>query len=107
MNYLFEAYRVIHWAFNKLCPLREISPPEIPSHKLPWLWVGATVNDDEITVTNIVNRNIKYSKLITSDSISEITGYSQPIHWKYIDIKTLEEKEFPSEGFLIEDDDRS
>jgi hypothetical protein len=33
--------------------------------------------------------------------LSELSGYPETIVWKYVDKVTLEEKEIPSNGFVI------
>jgi hypothetical protein len=88
------------WLIEKLCPYQTYSP-EIHTNKLPWLWIGAEYNDAKYTVTEIVNQTIKHSTKITPQLLTDITGY-HPFAWKYIDSETLEEKEFPPEGILIE-----
>jgi hypothetical protein len=49
-----------------------------------------------------VNQYVRYGKNITPEVLKEITGYTDVITWKYVDVLTLEEKEFPSGGFVIE-----
>lgn len=39
---------------------------------------------------------------VTTEWLDIVTGETS-VTWKYLDAKTLEEKEFPSEGFVIDD----
>jgi hypothetical protein len=71
---------------------------------LPWFWIGATINNEAVDVTELVNQSAKKYVTITPEVISEIAGYEESIEWKYIDALTLEEKEFPSRGIVIEND---
>ena len=85
----------------RLCGFKYVKK-EIPSSKLPWFWIGAKTEDNDIeTVTEIVNRCIKYGNKIDVEFLEEITGIKDAT-WTYIDSETLDEKNFPSDGFLIE-----
>jgi len=95
--------RILKFVFgivDKLCPLRT-AKPEISSNKLPWLWIGAEYSDTKYTVTDIVNQTLKHSINVTPQLLTDITGY-HPLVWKYVDSETLEEREFPPTGILIE-----
>lgn len=102
MEWIVWAYREIYKC--KRLVFKTKSPPriEIPVNKLPWFWIGAKFSNRTESVTDMVNQYVRYGNRITSDVLTEITGYSDVIAWKYIDVETLEEKDFPSQGFLIE-----
>jgi hypothetical protein len=72
--------------------------------KLPWLWIGALYPNAETTIdcTYLVDLNVTYGMTVTTEWLENITGYT-PLTWKYLDAKSLEEKEFPSSGFVIDD----
>lgn len=70
---------------------------------IPWLWVGAVDKYDGIyAVTNEVNHSIDYGTHVTPTYLKYVTGIPDVIGWKYLDPMELVEKDFPSEGFLIE-----
>ena len=70
---------------------------------IPWLWIGATTSDDiTTTVTLTVNRSLTYGTRVTPEYLSKVTDMNDVVHWSYLDPQELVEKDFPSEGFLIE-----
>jgi len=71
-------------------------------NKLPWFWIGAEFPHKIETVTDIVNNHIQYGNQITPEFLSEVTGYTNVKMWRYVDVTTLEEREFPPGGFVIE-----
>ena len=87
---------------NKLCPQNRTYRKEVSTHNLPWFWIGAEINNNTVAITELVNSSIKHSTIVTPDFLSEVSGYTQPITWRYIDALTLEEKEFPRSGIVIE-----
>lgn len=106
MNCLIWAYRRIFFCKRRVIKYFNLDKPtelriEIPVHKLPWLWIGAEFSKDKIeTVTEIVNQFVKYGLPINSEFLEEVTGYTGAT-WKYVDSQTLEEREFPTEGIVI------
>jgi hypothetical protein len=70
---------------------------------LPWLWIGAVYPLETVDATNTIIDKILPGMRITPEYLSEVSGF-YPNSWKYLDAETLEEKEFPSDGFVIEDD---
>jgi hypothetical protein len=76
----------------------------VPVSELPWMWIGAVYPDGvpSIDCTNMVDPNISYGMTVTTEWLELVTGYS-PQTWKYLDSKSLEEKEFPSAGIVIDD----
>lgn len=104
MNVCLWVYRQIYWCCRRVCP-RESSPKTlfVSAASVPWLWIGLRYSDeDSITVTNIIAAEIRPGMRVTTDVLSSITGFNDGI-WRYIDSETLEERDFPSEGFIIED----
>lgn len=79
-------------------------PDIVHVSRLPWLWIGGITGDDTIDYTLEVNDTITHGMLVTKEWLEEVTDAS-PTVWKYLDPKSLEEKDFPSEGFVIEEDD--
>ena len=102
MEWVVWAYRQIYWCRRRLSPTTPVVRTQVPIHKLPWFWIGAELYNKTETVTELVNQYVRYGNVITPEFLKEITGCTDVITWKYIDVLTLEEKEFPSEGFVIE-----
>jgi len=102
MESLIWIYRQLFSLKVKLCPKSRKVKLHVSAYDIPWFWVGAKLDDTVVSVTEIVNRNIQYGKPITYMFLKEITGYDTNI-WTYVDGITLEEKEFPPEGIVIED----
>lgn len=71
---------------------------------IPWLGITGTTEDGtEHTVTDTINHSLEYGTHVTPKYLDFISGLTNVISWKYLDSAELEEKEFPSTGFLIED----
>ena len=108
MDWVIWVYRQVYWCkraiTKKLCPERdEYIKVTVHTDSLPWFWIGAYAPDGTVmTVTEVVNKSIEYGRRVTPEFISEVTQIERAV-WKYMDIKTLEERVFPSEGFVIED----
>ncbi len=82
---------------------KEILPTRQPN--APWLWIGAvTYTGEKITCTNEVNSFLKYGQVVDHSFLRKIIETDRIRHWLYLCPQTLEEKHFPSEGFVIEDD---
>ena len=103
MSCFYRVLRVVHWILKKVYPNID-QKPAVSAYNMPWFWIGATINNETVDVTELVNQSAKKYVTITPEVISEIAGYEQSIEWKYIDALTLEEKEFPSGGIVIEND---
>lgn len=100
-------YREIYWCrralIKQFCPTEEIVEETVHKDSLPWFWIGIVYSDGEsITVTDVINNSLQYGVRVTPEYLSKQTGFTSGT-WKYMDSKTLEEKDFPSEGFVIED----
>lgn len=109
MGWFIWIYREIYWCrralVKKFCPVEEPEDeiPKIHSDSLPWFWIGMVYPDgDSVTVTDAINNNLQYGTRVTPEYLTRQTGFAHGL-WKYMDSKTLEEKVFPSEGFVIED----
>ena len=86
------------------CSRKKRAEKIVPSSKLPWLWIGATFNNGKtINYTTDVNDVIEYGMKVTPRLLSVITFIEESVIWKYLDSETFEEKEFPSEGILIDE----
>jgi len=76
---------------------------EVPVTTLPWLWIGAKYTDGiTIEYTNEVNGRIEFGLHVTPEWLDDVFDLKD-VTWRYLDSKTLEEKEFPSIGFVIDD----
>jgi len=105
MNWSTWIYRKLFYCKRKLCPHVKREMPTVPSSKLPWFWIGVKTSEEVICVTDIINNNVKYGTRVTSKLLNELTDITDKnAVWKYVDAKTLEEKEFPPEGIVIDDD---
>ena len=72
--------------------------------KIPWLWVGAERAGHKYTVTDLINSNLVYNIPIDTEYLTNITKIYNVDRWLYLDPMTLQELEFPLEGFVIEND---
>jgi hypothetical protein len=104
MSWMSWIYRQFFYCKRQLCPHVKREMPSVPISKLPWFWVGAKLSDKIVCVTDLVNNHVKYGTTVTSKLLSEVTDIHENATWKYIDAKTLEEKDFPPDGIVIEDD---
>jgi hypothetical protein len=56
-------------------------------------------------MTYEINSAITYDiKVINTDFLRSVVPVHPSLTWKYIDAQTLEDKEFPSDGFVINAD---
>jgi hypothetical protein len=101
MNCLFRILKATHWAMSHLCPKETQKRNQISTNNLPWFWIGSNVNGLTISITSLVNNSLTESTVVTPLFLSEISGYPITMVWKYVDKVTLEEKEIPSDGFVI------
>lgn len=74
--------------------------------KTPWLWIGAEMTSGKIvTVTDTVNKYIEYDDVVDPKYLEVATNMTTGVsRWLYLDSKTLNEREFPPEGLVIEND---
>lgn len=108
MEWCLWAYRQLYWCKRRY--IKMFYPEEIPVRKLhihtdslPWFWIGITYPDNSsISVTDVINNHIEYGDCVTPEYLSSVTGFKDGT-WRYMSAKTLEELDFPSEGFIIED----
>lgn len=110
MDILIGLYRAIFHCRRRtmdffFAPEDTVYHPRISISKLPWLWIGTeTLDGLKCSVTDEINCAIDYGDTVNSEFLSNATGLKDVIGWKYLDPVELVEKDFPSEGFLIEDD---
>jgi hypothetical protein len=64
---------------------------------LPWVWIGTS---DE-TFTEVVNQKLTYGH-IDHKFLEGVTGIKTTT-WRYIDSKTLEYRDFPLSGIVIDE----
>jgi hypothetical protein len=108
MDYLRVAYNIAFWCkrkiskyvYNEITETHRVSVSDIP-----WLWIGVTTSDNiNFSVTEEINNSINYGSVVDIAYLEDITGITDGISWKYLDPVELVEKNFPSNGFVIEDD---
>lgn len=111
MDVLIWTYRYLFWCRRRTLDFF-FAPesPELTSHvsvsRLPWLWIGATTLDNHLfVVTDEINAAIDYGDTVDREFLENATGITDAVSWKYLDPVELTEKDFPSEGFLIKEDD--
>lgn len=71
------------------------------------MWIGGYDKSSKsiIDITEEINEAACYGDCINRDFLDMISGEYDVQTWKYIDAKTLEEKIFPPEGFIINKND--
>lgn len=106
MLFVAWLYRQIFWCcrrvdkflFSQVKKEDHISPSSVP-----WLFIGATLEDGSVVdYTCDINEALDYGMTVTTEWLEIVTG-AKNVTWKYLDPKTLEETDFPSEGFVIDD----
>ena len=100
---LFWIYRQLE---NFFCPRIKRDQNTVISSKLPWVWIGVHFADGNVgDMTYEINSAIKYDiKIINTEFLRSVVPVHSSLTWKYIDSQTLEEKDFPSSGILINAD---
>lgn len=106
MYFVVWVYRQVFWCCRRIDSIL-FSPVQketnVSPSAVPWLFIGATLEDGTVVdYTCEVNDSLDYGLNVTTDWLDIITG-AKNVTWKYLDSKTLEEKDFPSEGFVIDD----
>lgn len=110
MDIIFGLYRAFfncrrHTMNFFFAPEVTVYEPRVTISKLPWLWIGGEGSDGvKYSVTDEINSAIDYGDTVDPEFLLNASGLSDVIGWKYLDPTELVEKDFPSEGFLIEDD---
>lgn len=107
MDFLIWLYRKFFCCKRWIEKFFEIELPYekvgVHTDNLPWFWVGASyMNQDPIDMTDVVNKSLEYGVRVTPEYLRIVTGLDGA-QWRYVDVQTLEEKDFPSDGFIIED----
>lgn len=106
MLFVVWVYRQLFWCCRRIDSIL-FSPIKkdtlVNTSVLPWMWIGAVyANGDVVDHTQDVNNAIEYGMTVNPEMLDIITGEVEA-QWKYLDSKTLEQKDFPSEGFVIDD----
>jgi len=109
MEYLIWAYRYVFWCkrkFQKYFTTDDtLSDTRVNVSDIPWLLINVVTSDNQLfSLTEEVNETLKYGDLVDIVYLEEVTGITDGIKWTYLDSVELVEKDFPSEGFLIEND---
>ncbi len=100
MEALLWVYRNLYWIKQQLCPRIVSERKGVHPTDIPWLWIGSVDSlGQTISWTESVNPQLSYGDHVTPEYLSELTGVHE--RWRYIDMQTLEEKDFPSEGMII------
>lgn len=114
MNSVFncfqKVYRVLFWCKRKYVEffdVENLTTDHIfisPSH-LPWLWIGAELDDGKIvSVTEDVNNEVQYGDCVNEDYLTDLTRLFNVTRWLYLNPQTLNEEEIPLAGLVIEND---
>jgi hypothetical protein len=96
------------WLYQQIqkicCPRIKRDENTIVSSKLPWVWIGFTFADGTVAdMTYEINSAIQYDiKVVNTEFLRSVVPVHPSLTWKYIDAETLEEKDFPSNGLLID-----
>lgn len=106
MDWLVWGYRQAFCCKRKIQKLFFSDVPVVKMvhvDQLPWMWLGLVNSVGQtIVATHVVNEHLKPGVRVTPDYLERVTSFTGGI-WHYIDSKTLEQKVFPSEGFIIDD----
>jgi hypothetical protein len=107
MNIFLSLYRfLVRCLRHVYTPIYE--SPTVQMRDLPWLSVYGMTQFNEIKpVTDIINNSIIYGSKVDSVFLKNKTKLSNVVSWHYLDSDTLEDKEFPYEGIIIQDNDNS
>ena len=70
------------------------------------MWIGGYNSSGKLVdITEHINDVACYDEIIDDDFLYTSTHMYDVEQWMYIDAKTLEQKEFPTEGFIIRQND--
>jgi hypothetical protein len=84
------------------CPVR--SQEDIEVKKVPWLWIGAEITPGNfLSVTDIINDHVEAGTTVDIEFLESVTNMKDVISWKYLDVQTLKEQEFPLTGIVIQE----
>lgn len=83
----------------------EVRTPTVSVSKLPWLWIGAELQNDEIiTLTEDINLVVQPGDIVTDKYLKAYTELHNVKRWLYLNCETLKEEEIPPHGLVIEND---
>lgn len=106
----YEIYKQVFYCKRSVQKLlfADVSRKTVSPKHIPWLWVGAKFVDrsDPVSYTEIVNNYIWYGDVVTKEYLNSMAELDDEFieTWYYVDAETLEEKEIPPEGLVIEND---
>jgi hypothetical protein len=109
LNCFNRVYGVFFWCKRKYIEIygkdEEDTQPFISPSHLPWLWIGAELDDGRvISITEDVNEEVRYGDRVNEDYLVDITRLFNVKRWLYLNPETLKEEEIPLEGLVIEND---
>lgn len=81
--------------------LDHASPFELRA-RCPWIWVGD--KDTEIDLTRTFHKFLVPGNCIEIDLVTKLIHLTPTSNLIYIDAKTFEERKFPGDGIVIEED---
>jgi hypothetical protein len=70
----------------------------------PWLFIGYREGEDTIDCTDMISQFVCGGNVIHLDLLNYMFPESNGKQWVYINTKTFEETEFPSDGIVIGED---
>lgn len=72
----------------------------------PWMWIGGyDISGELVDITEDINEVACYDEKIDHEFLEMISEMYDVDQWMYIDAKTLEQQDFPTEGFIIRRND--
>jgi hypothetical protein len=108
LNCFRRGYLIFFWCRRKYKDYFEedtVLEQKPHASQLPWLWVGAELNNGEIvTVIEELNAEIRYGDRINEDYLVDLTRIFNARRWLYLNSETLKEEEIPLEGLVIRND---
>lgn len=105
-TWFFHCRRAVIKALFQEDEARKTLSIEIPLPAHPWMYISATVDENEYDVTDIVNKIVTPGERITSEwlykNVDVPNGTPETITWEYIDSMTFELHKIPSDGLVNE-----
>lgn len=101
---LHEDFRAaVHWP--ELCRDGYVMKDLFDSPPPPWLFIGYRDEKDTYDCTEMLRQFVCYGNMIHVDLLNFLVPEGRGKTWVYINPKTFEEVEFPSDGMVIEEED--
>jgi hypothetical protein len=96
---------VVHWGLGSKCGY-DISEVFEDTPKAPWFFVGYIDSDGKtIDCTEIMDQLVVNGNHVTTQILRYVSGVDSQSTWVYVNPRTFDQIEFPSEGILIGDAD--